>query len=314
MYTEPLGLNPFLEQLEATLDELSHEQIKTILIDEARTLSPAERFAFLNRFQSKLQTQFDEDKHTREIDYELQADVNNFVEQVKSGMYCDGWGWDDEIQDERVWGDESWTDEMDDLFNRAEDEFFAGNVENAGKAYETLLELLGLSDEPVFSGQEPPEDMIGTDVSEAKARYFRCLYEVSTVEERVPCLVDALERMEYIGSMPVGVQAMCDTSTRPLDGFDEFLPEWINMLKKIYNPSKYGWGRTVGWLLREAVRLSGGIEGLAELAREEGNRHPDVFFDWVQALVDDDRNEDAVEAAELGVSCIIDLSAKAEND
>lgn len=34
-------------------------------------------------------------------------EIEEFAQRVENGEYCDGWGWDEEIYEERDWGDES---------------------------------------------------------------------------------------------------------------------------------------------------------------------------------------------------------------
>jgi len=308
-----LGLKPFLDQLEVAMGALSHNNLKALLMEQARTLRPPDRGPFLARFQAPASTDVEQTGKSTRVDEELLSNVNKFVADVKSGMYCDGWGYDHEIGDERAFGDESWVDEMDALFDRAEAEFLDGNIGNAGAAYGTLLESFGLSEDAgTFSGPHAPDEMVATDINEAKARYFRCLYENSQPEERGPRLAHAVQVLEYVGSRQVGVQAMCEAAPQTLPGLDAFLTEWIATLKKVRDPSGFGWGYTAKWLLREAVCLADGVDGLAALARAEGDTHPDAFMDWVRALIDERRFQEATQAAELGVRRIVHPEAKAE--
>jgi hypothetical protein len=45
-------------------------------------------------------------------DDSLLPDVADLVERLREGEYFDAWGWDDELHEERAWGDESWVEEM----------------------------------------------------------------------------------------------------------------------------------------------------------------------------------------------------------
>lgn len=110
-------------------------------------------------------------------------------------------GWDDDLHDERSFGDESWADEMDDLLGGAETAFLDGDLDLARIAYEPLLKAFERHAEG-FCGPEEPERMLSTDVGEAKARYLRAVYETTPLSERADTLFEEMGALRYIGGPP----------------------------------------------------------------------------------------------------------------
>ena len=299
---EPLALGPFMQELDERLKSFSPARLRELLLRHARELAPKERENFLSIFAAR-------GKSVTEPadDPELIPDINAFIKDLEEGEYCVGWGYDPEIGDERPFGDESWTVEMDDLFDRAAEVFLSGNRSLAVEAYGILLHAFELKEESgTFSGPAPPESMVATDVNEAKARYLRSLYETATPDKRVACLLNEIRALRYMGSSRVGLRAIIEADDSSLREFDLFLPEWLRALKGGSPANDYGWDKFFPWLLREAVVLSEGTGGLARLAEEEGDRHPEAYFDLVLALIKEEKPAEAIAAAGAGVKCIID--------
>jgi hypothetical protein len=110
-------------------------------------------------------------------------DIEGFLGRLDSCAYIQGWGWDGDLHDERSFGDESWADEMDELFKRAEAAFLEGGLTLARAAFGLLLKSFERHAEG-FCGPEKPEEMLNTDVGEAKARYLRAVYETTPLTDR----------------------------------------------------------------------------------------------------------------------------------
>ena len=158
MKKEILGLGPFLKEVEKRIDGLSKEEIKAILLMKAKNLKPAEREFFLAGLtpREKAEVVIDDDT--------LLSEIDDFVKRIEGGEYSTGWGWDDEIHDEREWGDESWAEDMDELFDRAGDLFLSGDMKLASLAYGKLLKAFHMGEETGhFPGQLSSTEMVETD-------------------------------------------------------------------------------------------------------------------------------------------------------
>ncbi len=247
-------------------------------------------------------------------DSELVQATDAFVRRLEDGEYYRGLSWDDEQNEERAWGDDSWAKEMDEFFGRAAAAYLQGRQTLSARIYGRLLHSFRYQDRGgVFCGSESPDRMVQSNLSEAKRRYFRALFEVSPLAERPTRLLVEMESLRTVGDLEIGLRAMIDTEpdgSPPLDEIDSFLPSWIAALEERQHDDS-GWGREARRLLREAVELEGGVDGLGRLARDAGADHPEAYHEWVGLLVRLDRIPEAIRAAEEGVDRIRDAMYRA---
>lgn len=287
-----LALGPFLTGLEQRLDELPAEQLRRILLEHGARLSPRERADFLRMFDTAATT----DAATGHDDSELLGDAESFLAGVTKGTYSEGCGFDPEYGDYRTFGDESWTTELDDLLDRAGTAFLAGDVTLARGAYQILLEAL--ADDEVgnnLPGAGTPEELIGSDLGEAKARYLRAVWESEPPATRATALIEAAKALAYLGGRPT--LATLDTTRRePLPDLDRRLPDLIAALGGSHLEG-VGFGEQARRLRAEASERHRGVDGLGELARTPGPSRAEAYRDWVDALARTDRWDDAEQAA-----------------
>jgi len=103
-----LSYKEFIEEVEKQLGNLSTKELRNLILSWAAEDHPSRRHDFLDKLKPSKQ------KQAVIIDEEtLIKDIEAFSKRVENGEYCDGWGWDDAIYEERDWGDESWAEEMD---------------------------------------------------------------------------------------------------------------------------------------------------------------------------------------------------------
>jgi tetratricopeptide (TPR) repeat protein len=264
--------------------------LRALLVAHAERLRARERERFLDMFAEPPALVAE----TPGPGEPLLAEIEAFAARLRSGAYLEGWGWDDELRDERAFGDESWADEMDGLFRGAADCFVAGRLELARDAYGRLLSLLA-DEEAGFCGQLSPEEMLETEVGEAKARYLRALYETAPDGERPDRLADELSRLGWVGG-DVALRQIAETRRTPLPDLDAFLPRWIEQAGAD--------GRLGVELLIEAVELARGSDRLAALARERGVRQPEIFLAWADALAREERLDDAAAACRKALAAL----------
>ncbi len=296
MRRENVGLGPFLEALEQRLDALSAEQLRAILVGHATRLPADKRAGFLALFDQPPQTDGGVAGGSDEAgDATLVADVDGFVADIAAGVYVDGWGYDPDYRDHRAFGDETWTFEFDHLLDRAGLALLAGDAATAREAYRRLFAAMeGECDEGGFPGAGTPQELVTTDMGEAKHRYLRAVWDSEPTATRAAALLAAIEDTAYLGDTPT-LPALEATRREPLADLDRVLPELIVRLGAV--PAGYGFGTQARRLLAETTERHGGINGLADLARTPGDQQPDAYRDWIDALVRARRLDDARQAA-----------------
>jgi tetratricopeptide (TPR) repeat protein len=296
-----IGLGTFLKEIEKRIEGLSKEEIKAILLMKAKNLKPTERESFLVGLTPKKKAEVVIDEET------LLTDIDDFVKRIENGKYSTGWGWDDEIHDEREWGDESWVDEMDALFDRAGEVFLSGNMELASSAYGKLLKAFHLSEETGhFPGQLLPTEMVETDLDEAKDRYLRSLYETTDKKERAKVIFDEIENLRYIGSLDFDLKAVEDALTTKPENWRQFLADLKEVLLNnivTQNDRTWDYGKNFDMLCFIIFELEG-IEGLERLAKQHGNKLHKAYLVWISKLQEAGKDREAIEAYQQSLKVI----------
>jgi len=286
-----ISLKDFLDRVKERLTELSHGDLRDLIIAWAKKTTPAKRMEFLSSLSpppSKM--------NAPEPDEELLEEINAFSERVENGDYCNGWGWDDAIREERDWGDESWAEESEDLFARAREALLDGYCETAKNAYHELFNILEMGQEPGhLPGHPDLSQMLGIDLAEECACFLRAVYLAAPLEDRPEQLLAAWNEYGYFADDRLSLQGMIEAGEEPLPDFDRFLPAWIDYLREI---------GTEHDLLREAVKMSGGVPALAALARQEGKAHPKNYVEWIKALEEEKNYPAMLEAAGEGLATV----------
>lgn len=284
----------FIEQVNARLNNFSLDDLRLVILEWATKLPTAKREEFLRKLVLPQNTSMNGSEGSNE---HILEELTLFADQVKDGEFYEGYGWDYEIEDERAFGDESWVEEVENFFIEANEAFRSGNYELATKIYEVLLPLLSDYSE-YLPAQDDVEDMINTDLNEARSCYLRVTYLSSSPHERCERMLKVVENIQFDIGDSVNLQAMINTDTEPIPDFNDFLLSWIELLKKHH-------GQHVKFLLREAVKLSGGMKAIAEFALDEGATHPEAFIDWIAALEQEKNYQQMIYAAEKGLEKVV---------
>jgi hypothetical protein len=269
----PRGLGEFLAVLEQRLAALPVEDLRAALVAHAERLPVRDREAFLAIFPAPSAISQVPGPHAvPPLDgARLLADIDAFVDRVRSGAFFEGWGWDDDLREERAWGDESWVGEMDDLFAAAADAFLAGDLALARDAYGRLLGAFDLDQEVgTFCGPSSPSDMVTTDVPETVARYLRVVYETTPLPERAEELYDQYADLGHLAPA-TSLHTIADTRRAGLPDVDEFLPAWIEVLTE--QTSGY-WARDRQRLLTEATVWHAGTDAWRRWLAGPGTTNP----------------------------------------
>ena len=281
--TEKLSLKAFWDALEQQLAARSDDELRAILRALAQETSPVERQAFLDRLKPALPAS----THARKIiePEELLADIDDLVSEIKENPeadeyweerhgYYDEWG--ESNDDDSLGPYDEFVEPLTGLFDRAQAAFDYGDLDLARAAYQKLFEE-ALQVEDDYGRGVRIGDLSDVDSGEAYARYLRAVYETESPARRPTVLFEQMQRVRLWLSRLPRLDDIIQISTKPLPDQDRFFTDWIAFLRKQSGHEADAW-------LREAIRLSQGTAGLAELARAEGKKLPRAYLDWFTAL------------------------------
>ena len=305
-----MGLGPFLKALGERLDRMSKEEICRVVVQRGKAIPSVERRKFLAEFESVPPVPERSPVHD---DNDLIADIRAFVTDLEKGKYYEGTGFDPEVREYCSYGDESWVERMDGLFERAGAAFLNVNKATAAEAYGLLLHAFDMEEEDGhFCGATYATDMVATDLNEAKARYYRALYETASAKARPALMLKEMHALRYRGSSDPSIKVVFDAETAPPPERNVFLNGWIRLLRA-QDPEEADLSmlQLSRRLLREAVMLRDGLAGLARLAEECGAEEPAVFQEWMDELLRLDRKDEACDVARRATAAVGDPHAKA---
>jgi len=299
-----LTLKEFITKLDSHLAACSHDELKEIVRAWAMDLAPGERAGFLSSFESqKMSRHKKSGKGPKKIDSEaLLTAIHDFGRRAANYEFSTGWGYDHAMGFERAWGDNAWVEIIDDLFDRIDECYQAGDYTVAHEAYKDILRIfLEGEEEGQFSGYQH-EDMIAADLNEICMKYLRSVYHSEEASTRPSGLLEAIREFWYLSPESI-IHGMINVSLEDLPDFERFKTDWVQYLKR--QPDD----REVTPLLKEAVRLFQGMKGLEVLALDEWKQFPGAFVEWIEALEKTGNYSEVIRAARLGLDTLPDCLA-----
>jgi hypothetical protein len=288
-----MSLKAFWEAVEQRLADCSADQLRAILRTMAQETLPAGRQAFLARLRPVEGAAMAAPPAIEQE--ELLADLDDLAQELESAME-DAGEWEGEYDE---WGEYSEEDGLGPygefveplvgLFERAGAAFDYGNPTLARDAYSRLFDLVTTEDD--YGRGVSASDLTGVDVGEAGARYLRAVYETEPATRRPQALWEQMQqvRSSLFGPPPT-LEDLIQISPRPLPEREQFLADWIALLRTLS-------GHEADARLREAVRLAQGTAGLEVLAHSEGQTRPRAYLDWFTALEQEGKQREVLTAA-----------------
>jgi soluble cytochrome b562 len=285
---QKLPLKVFTEEYLRILKDSSADDLRAILVRMADEVSPLERQEFIE----KLLPPTSSEPSPVVFETTLLDDIESLKEDIiVQGEEEPDWEYDDE---DTLTGYEEFLQPLSDLFDKVEALFNAGHYETARMAYKELFSIFEITDD--YGRGINIYDVTGTDLDEARARYFCSLYLVSPANERVVVLLKAMEKLSNSDFQErPKLQDMVNIIPGSLPEFSTFLKRWIDETRVILKPSYDAW-------LREATYLLHGPTGLEALAKAEGYKRPRVYVDWMKAYVDAKNDEEALNVSTIALS------------
>ena len=297
-HADKISLKAFWDAVGQQLASCSVDELRSILRAMAQETLPMQRGSFLAKLKPVADTAAADQAIGSD---DLLADIDELANDIKEERdrseppeeEYDDW-YDDEYgerDDEDSLGPyEQFIEPLTALFDQAEAAFDYGDLELARAAYQKLFEIVGQEDD--YGRSVSMADLEGVDGDEATSRYLRAVYETTPLKRRPKALFEQMcgVRVGVGGHRPT-LNDVIEISPKPLPDQERFIEDWIAYLR-----TQEG-GQADAWL-REAIRRSRGTAGLEELARAEGKKRPRAYLDWLAALENEDKHQEALAAAQ----------------
>ncbi len=293
MNSKQPALRPYLEKIKSHCLPLDKESLIQLILSLAKEVKSRKRDDYSKHilsFLPKNQKKSSNGTQTKELldqISELKQEIEMRIKSINDGTF-----WDNPDNEEE-WDDSYYLDEDPDLLNEFQAEalaeyfdtadrfFLNGQLDSSHKIYDALFALISESEEYGYS-----LSAFDIDLSEARSRLGRCIYEIMPDEERVePLLRMMLENHPenifdvFPSSGATFLVDIINAATGDLDNFDSFLTSWQTALTGYnYKESR------VADLLLEATFLQKGIDAVGQLACKWQNKQPRAYLYWLQEL------------------------------
>ena len=290
MKNAKMSIKAFTEEYTSILENKSAEELRAILTKMANDVDHDSRGDFIK----KLSPVKEEQVQIAPLipGNEILDEIVSLIEEIEEqGAEEPDW---EQYDDEDFLGEYGqFVGPMEELFSRTNKLFDDGQYKVARTAYEGLFSIFEIEDD--YGRGVRSYDLEATAFNEVRSRYFRSIYMTEERDNRSACLLDAMEKMSDsdFRDRPK-LKDIIEISTTPLPEFQFFLEQVIQATKTDPKPSHDAW-------LREATFLLHGLSGLQALAKDEGYKRHRVFVDWIQALIDQKRFSEALDAVPIAL-------------
>jgi tetratricopeptide (TPR) repeat protein len=289
-------MNDLLDDVATQLRHFSHKEIVALVRDFLAGLDEKYQTRFLNLVAQGPRPLVAEAMGLEDAEA-LLDEIQVLHDAIAGDVYVEyGAGYDPEYGEYRGFGDDSWIDEMDDLFAAATSFFRAGRFEAAADAYIALFDIFDLNQDGFHFTRPDPAEALHADVdamkeylfiaigrcalsapeegySEAASRAIQVSGDVYTYGHNRYALLDAWEgREELMAALEAALIALCRQSASQRHGLSSHPAE---LLREFYR--RYGTSPDYETLCRQVGPQQGWpYEDLAERYQQQQN--------WAQVL------------------------------
>ncbi len=305
MSSQPPALRPYLESINQECQSLNRDQLIKTILAMAKQVEPDKRLGFLDNFRAmvlKFDTQV-ATAHKPDL-VKLKGEIEELHQTIMARVISidDGSYWDDPDDDD--WEDFHYHDDgpepvndeqsaaLHAFFLEADNCFISGEKSVAKLIYSALFALIEEMEEYGFS----PE--LEINLRETHARMARCVYQLSTSEERLDAMLSVMKANQIendfddlnLRDLPL-FQDILDAETEDLADFDSFLTTWQSALSlRPFQENR------IADLMLEAVFLQNGSKAVGELARNWQNQQPRGYLYWLKQLKKEENWSELLEA------------------
>jgi len=299
-----IALKPYLDTITGYCSTLSNEELTDIIISLAKDVPTSGRVGFLEKLRSYLP------EHKVEVVPEagvieqilndiqaLRESIEERIESIEDGSY---WEDDEYYDDDPDYVSEYQVEELEAFFDDAESLFLDDRLGDARKVYGAIFSLI--SD---IKEQADYLHLNEIDIREARARYCRCVYEISDMDKRLDEFVAAMEidasvshnENEYDENYPM-MQDVIDARPGDIEGIESFFPAWKKLL------TEKGTKGRPAVLLLEAVNRLEGISGVSRLAKKWKNSQPQGYLFWLNILKEENNQKGIITVSTEGLKAL----------
>jgi tetratricopeptide (TPR) repeat protein len=165
-------MSDLLDNITAQLRHFTHEETIALVRDFLVGLDEKQQTRFLNLVAQDPRPLVAEAMGLDDAD-DLLDEIQSLRDAIAKGVYVEyGAGYDPEYGEYRGFGDDSWIDEMDDLFAAATSFFRAGQFKAAADAYIALFDIFDLNEDGFHFTRPDPAAALHTDVDAMKENLF----------------------------------------------------------------------------------------------------------------------------------------------
>jgi len=163
-------MSDLLEKIAAQLRHFTHEEIVALVRDFLAGLDEKQQIRFLNLVAQGPRPLVTEALGLGEAE-DLLDEVQALHDAIADDEYVEySAGYDPEYGEYRGFGDDSWINEMDNLFAAATSFFRAGQFKAAADAYVALFDIFHLSEDGYHFTRPDPVEALHTDVDAMKVQ------------------------------------------------------------------------------------------------------------------------------------------------
>ena len=296
--TQEYPADAFLTEIKTVINAIPVDKLKSNIIDFASELPVDKRLEFFQAIAFEDIDEVNESEVDFDDDLQLIDDVESFYKKISMGFY------DHSLDIENPKELPAWVGDMDVLFARTNDAFLNSEHIKATRSYSFLFSALHVAEDIAVEHQlYSAQDIVITDITAAKSRYLRSAFEITAVEGRPAEIYDILQENLALGEGRCGLTLINDAFPFSDEELEAFLPEWLKYLKDhAVNEPDFESLRL--WLIREALFLLQGVEGMEEEAERTGQQHPELFFDIVTHYLEDNDLLKAEETCMKGIKVV----------
>ena len=285
-----MTLKTFTEEYTQILQNYSTDDLKGVLINMAKEVTPDKRGEFIR----KISLQQPGHALITESSETVLNEIESLIEDIRAQCEEEP-DWDEYYDDEDSLGEFSeFIPRLYGVFDAVEALFDFGNYPLARKAFDIIYTIFDIQDD--YGRGISTHDLEKIDLDEIRAKYLRSIYLTEKSSTRVAHLLKTMTELSQLDSYfaQPKLEDLINISVTPLPEWAEFLQNWIASIKSEPELQYDGW-------YREAVYLLHGSSGLEEVAKTEGQQRPRVYTDWIHALIEKKDYEVALKAIKIAL-------------